>query len=242
MGTTVVGFRLGCDERGRQATVVLTEAGVLHRCNGPMGLAPKPTRPDVPPYVDPHPVPSQAKKLRKIHRTLVGQGYSRVLVPPVCVQLETNEYPLHSYPYGPNAPAAHPELLQEFVGLAPSAPNSLDDALRAFYAAIGIPSRPLHPVPGRQALPPLPARASEALRVLARGSAISSPARRTVGWRITAQDVRLHVGPSGEALTHREVADLQAALAAWLRLNPTPDGPGAAPPPEESRKGTASRS
>ncbi|MCY0929442.1 hypothetical protein OTB20_25230 [Streptomyces sp. H27-H1] len=221
MPTTVMGFRLGCDERGRQVTVVLTEAGVLHRCNGPMGLAAKPAKPGVPPSVDPHPVPRQAAKLRKIHADLTSKGYTRALIPPACVRLEISEHPLHEHPYGPDAPPPHPELVEEFVGLAPSGPRSLDEAVRAFYTAIGISSRPKHPIPPRQVPTPLPPRASSALRVLTSGSAITSPARRTVGWRITADGVRLHVGPSGEDLTPREIADLQAALAAWLRLNPT---------------------
>ncbi|MFK0257084.1 hypothetical protein [Streptomyces sp. NPDC090445] len=220
MPTTVVGFRLGCDARNRQATIVLTESGVLHRSNGPLGSTPKPGRPDAPASVDPHPVPRQAAKLRKLHAELTGAGFSRVLVPPACVRLDTDEHPLHAKPYGGNAPPPHPELVEEFVGLAPARSMPLDEAIRAFYSAVGIPSKPRNPVPLGGSLRPLPPRVEQALRALARGGAISSPPRRRVGWRITTGGVRLHVGPAGEALTRQEVADLQAALSAWLRLNP----------------------
>ncbi|MFD0268040.1 hypothetical protein ACFVGY_15880 [Streptomyces sp. NPDC127106] len=176
--------------------------------------------------MDPHPVPRQAAKLRKLHAELTGAGFSRVLVPPACVRLETDEHPLHAKPYGGNAPPPHPELVEEFVGLAPAGSMPLDEAIRAFYSAVGIPSKPRNPVPPGRAPWPLPPRVEQALRVLARGGAIASPPRRRVGWRITADGVRLHVGPAGEALTRQEVADLQAALSAWLRLNPqSPQSP-----------------
>lgn len=228
MPTTVVGFRLRSDRQGRQVTVVLTQAGVLHRCNGPMGAAPKPVKPSVPVPGDPYPVPRQATRLREIHAELTKKSYGRVLVAPACVRLEVTEHPLHAHPYGPNAPAAHPELLEDFIGLAPSASRDLDEALRDFYVAIGLPTRPerlIRPGPTPAALSP---RADGALRVLARGSAITSPRRRSIRWRVTADDVRLNVGAGGETLTHGEVAELQAALTAWLRLNPAP-GSAAAP-------------
>ncbi|MFJ9644058.1 hypothetical protein ACWEPM_16935 [Streptomyces sp. NPDC004244] len=234
MPTTVVGFRLGCDARSRQATIVLTESGVLHRSNGPLGSTSKSGRPDAPASVDPHPVPRQAAKLRKLHAELTGAGFSRVLVPPACVRLETDEHPLHAKPYGGNAPPPHPELVEEFVGLAPTSSMPLDEAIRAFYTAVGIPSRPRNAVPvGSAAARPFPPRVERALRALARGNALTSSPRRGVGWRITAGGVRLHVGPSGEALTRQEVADLQAALSAWLRLNP--QGPQTVVPESGSR-------
>lgn len=210
-------------------TVVLTRAGVLHRCSGPMGAALKPTRkPSVPVPGDPHPVPRQAARLREIHAEMTEKGYSRVLVAPACVRLEVTEHPLHAHPYGPNAPAAHPELLEEFIGLAPSASRDLEEALRDFYMAIGLPTRPKRLIrAGRTPTVP-PPRADGVLRALARGSAITSPNRRSIGWRVTADDVRLHVGAGGEALSHGEVVELQAALTAWLRLNPVP-GSAAAP-------------
>ncbi|MFD7628854.1 hypothetical protein ACFV7Q_22945 [Streptomyces sp. NPDC059851] len=233
MPTTVVGFRLGCDARSRQTTIVLTESGVLHRSNGPLGSTPKPGRPDAPASVDPHPVPRQAAKLRKLHAELTGAGFSRVLVPPGCVRLETDEHPLHAKPYGGNAPRPHPEPVEEFVGLASTCSMPLDEALRAFYSAVGVPSEPRHafPVVVAAALrPPLPPRVERALRALARGAALASPSRRGVRWRVTAGGVRLHVGSAGEALTRQEVADLQAALSAWLHLNPRATVPGSASP------------
>ncbi|WP_327258241.1 hypothetical protein [Streptomyces sp. NBC_01244] len=238
MPTTVMGFRLGSDKQGRQVTVVLTQAGVLHRCNGPMGLAPKPTKPAVPCSVDPHPVPRQAARLRQIHAELTGRGYDRVLVAPACVRLGVTEHPLHAHPHGPNAPAVHLELLEEFIGLAPSAPRHLDEAFRDFYTAIGLPARPKHLVRADPTQAPPASRVDGALRVLARGSAITSPARRAIGWRVTADDVRLQVGAGGEALAHREVAELQAALTAWLRLNPAPGTPAVPAPSSGTEPGT----
>ncbi|MFY4722974.1 hypothetical protein [Streptomyces sp. LaBMicrA B280] len=202
---------------------MLTQAGVLHRCNGPMGAALKPTRkPSVPVPGDPHPVPRQAARLREIHAEMTEKGYGRVLVAPACVRLKVTEHPLHPHPYGPNALGTHPELLEEFIGLAPSAPRDLDEALRDFYVAVGLPTRPKHLVRAGHTPTALPSRADGALRVLARGSALTSPKRRSIGWRVTADDVRLHVGAGGEALSHGEVIELQAALTAWLRLNPAP--------------------
>ncbi|MFD3681505.1 hypothetical protein [Streptomyces sp. NPDC058613] len=66
--------------------------------------------------------------------------------------------------------------------------------------------------------------------MLAHGSAITSPTHRAIGWRVTADDVRLQVGAGAEALAHREVAELQAALTAWLRLNPAPGTPAVPAP------------
>ncbi|MEU6060379.1 hypothetical protein [Streptomyces sp. NPDC047097] len=174
-------------------------------------------------------MPRQAANLRRLHAELTGKGYGRVLFAPACVRLETTEHPLHEHPYGPHAPAAHPELVEEFVSLAPSAPRNLDRALRDFYLAIGLPARPERVV--RAGRPPTAStpRVDGALRALARGSAITSPKGRSIGWRVTADGVRLQLGGGGEALSHGEVAELQAALTAWLRLNPSP---GAAADPK----------
>lgn len=169
-----------------------------------MGGALKPTRkPSVPTIGDPHPVPRQAARLREIHAELSEKGYGRVLV----------------------APATHPELLEEFLGLAPSAPRDLDEALRDFYVAIGLPTLPKRLIRAGQTPTTAsrgPSRAEAASRALAHGSAIVSPRRRSIGWRVTADAVRLQVGAGGEALSHGEVVELQAALTAWLRLNPAP--------------------
>ncbi|MFE5767011.1 hypothetical protein ACFQ7O_01390 [Streptomyces sp. NPDC056485] len=215
MGTMVVGFRLGWDAKGRQATLVLTEAGVLHQCTGLLGMAPRPAKPHAPVAPDPHPVPRQAARLRKAYAALTGRGYIRQLIPPACVRLDTDEHLLHSHPYGPHAPRPHPELIEEFTGAAPSRPGSLEDALAAFYTAIGIAPRPRTPFPpGAGAVPQ---RVREALHTLTGGQALTSAPRRGPGWTVTAAEVRLHTDTANTALDPREVAELQAALTAWLR-------------------------
>ncbi|MEU3725341.1 hypothetical protein AB0E73_21825, partial [Streptomyces sp. NPDC031705] len=156
MGTTVVGFRLGSDTKGRQATVVLTQAGVLHQSTGLLGMAPRPTRPHPPVAPDPHPVPRQAAELRKVYAALHHRGFDRELIPPACVRLDTDERPLHAEPFGPRAPRPHPELIEEFTGAAPAGPRTLDDALAAFYTEIGLVPRPRAPFPpGSAGVPPL---------------------------------------------------------------------------------------
>ncbi|WP_327359920.1 hypothetical protein [Streptomyces sp. NBC_01296] len=215
MGTMVVGFRLGSDAKGRQATLVLTEAGVLHQSTGLLGIAPRPAKPHAPIAPDPHPVPRQAAALRKVYRALIGRGYTRELIPPACVRLETDEHPLHAQPYGPHAPHPHPELIAEFTGAAPAGSGSLEDALAAFYTAIGITPRPRTPFPpGTATVPP---HVREALRTLTGGQALTSGPRRGPGWTVTAAGVRLHAGTTSQTLDPREVAELQAALTAWLR-------------------------
>ncbi|MFE9636324.1 hypothetical protein [Streptomyces sp. NPDC006463] len=215
MGTMVVGFRLGSDGKGRQATLVLTQAGVLHQSTGLLGMAPRPAKPHAPIAPDPHPVPRQAAKLRKVYATLLGRGYTRELIPPAFVRLDTDEHALHVKPYGPHAPRPHPELIADFTGAAPAGPGTLDEALAAFYTAIGLMPRPRTPFPpGSAGMPP---RVRQALRALAEGRALASGPRRGAGWTVTPAGVRLHVGTVGEDLTHRQVAELQAALTAWLR-------------------------
>lgn len=221
MATTVVGFRLGSDERGRQVTLLLTAAGVLHRGHGLYGTNPLLSKPEVPvAEVDPHPVPRQAAKLREAHAQLIKDGYTRVLTAPTCIQLEEDEHALHPQPYGENAPPRHPELLGEFVGRAPAASGQLEDAIRTFYTTIGLPVRPTHSIPRTRAVAPLSPRAEAALHTLAHNQTVASPQARAVGWKITPDAVRLHVGPAGENLSHSEVLDLHAALSAWLRLRP----------------------
>lgn len=215
MGTMVVGFRLGSDAKGRQATLVLTEAGVLHQSTGLLGTAPQPGKPHAPMAPDPHPVPRQAAELRKVHAALIDRGYTRELIPPACVRLEIDEHPLHAQPYGPHAPRPHPELIADFTGAAPAGPGTLEEALAAFYTAIGITPRPRAPFPpGTTAVPP---RVREALRTLTNGQALTSRPRRGPGWTVTPAAVRLHAGTTSETLDPREVAELQAALTAWLR-------------------------
>ncbi|WP_051795144.1 hypothetical protein [Streptomyces sp. NRRL S-87] len=215
MGTTVVGFRLGWDAKGRQATVVLTQAGVLHHSTGLLGMAPRPARPHAPTAPDPHPVPRQAATLRKLYVDLVDRGYSRELIPPACVRLDVDEHPLHARPFGDRAPRAHPELIDDFTGVAPAGPGSLEDALAAFYTAIGLTPRRKVPVPPGAGGASPAVRAAQ--RALSEGRTLASRPRRGAGWTVTTGGVRLHAGPVGADLSHREVADLQAALTAWLR-------------------------
>ncbi|MEV6582715.1 hypothetical protein AB0M92_31650 [Streptomyces sp. NPDC051582] len=215
MGTMVVGFRLGSDAKGWQATLVLTEAGVLHQSTGLLGTAPPPGKPRAPIAPDPHPVPRQAAELRKVYAALLDRGYTRELIPPSCVRLDVDEHPLHAHPHGPHAPRPHPELLADFTGAAPAGPGSLEGALAAFYTEIGITPRPRTPFPpGTTAVPP---RVREALSALTEGQALSSRPRRGPGWTVTAAGVRLRAGTTSEDLDPREVAELQAALTAWLR-------------------------
>ncbi|MCF3180535.1 hypothetical protein IPZ70_11400 [Streptomyces polychromogenes] len=243
MGTVVVGFRLGWDTKGRQATVVLTRAGVLHHSMGLLGLAARPARPHAPHGRDPHPVPRQAATLRRLYADLLHQGYTRRLIAPACVRLTTEEHPLHARPWGEHAPRAHPELIADFTGAAPSGPRSLEDALSEFYAAIGltarqppagppVPRRPLPPQPvplPPQPVPPgVPPAVREGLRTLAEGRPLASRPGRAAGWTVTGAGVRLRVGQAGEDLTPREVAELQAALTAWLRHQGRPGAGSAA--------------
>ncbi|MEU3405140.1 hypothetical protein ABZ766_14540 [Streptomyces sp. NPDC006670] len=233
MGTVVVGFRLGWDAKGRQATVVLTRAGVLHHSMGLLGLAVRPARPHAPAGRDPHPVPRQAATLRRLYADLRHQGYTRELIPPACVRLDTDEHPLHPRPWGEHAPPAHPELIAEFTGAAPSGPGSLEDALSAFHAAIGLTPRPATPAPrpesaaaaARSGVPPA---VREGLRTLAAGRPLASRPGRGAGWTVTGTGVRLRVGRTGEDLTPGEVAELQAALTAWLRHQRRPGAGSAA--------------
>ncbi|MET9611052.1 hypothetical protein ABZZ17_39255 [Streptomyces sp. NPDC006512] len=216
MGTMVVGFRLGSDTKGRQATLVLTEAGVLHQSTGLLGMAPRPAKPHPPVTPDPHPVPRQAAELRRVYAALLARGYTRELIAPACVRLETDEYPLHDRPFGPYAPRPHPELIADFTGAAPAGPGSLEDALTAFYTVIGLTARPRTPFPSGTGR--VPARIREALRTLAEGGALTSAPRRGPAWTVTATGVRLHTSTTSQTLNPSEAADLEAALTAWLHL------------------------
>ncbi|GHB31334.1 hypothetical protein [Streptomyces chryseus] len=68
----------------------------------------------------------------------------------------------------------------------------------------------------------VPARVREALRTLAEGAALASGPRRGLGWTITAAGVRLHTDTTSHSFNLREVADLQAALTAWLHTSNAP--------------------
>ncbi|MFF3337837.1 hypothetical protein [Streptomyces flavidovirens] len=202
----------------------MTETGVRHICRGVYGGQGAFSRPE-PPARSENPVHGQILRLRAIHAKYLDQGYTRALIPPACVHLDVTEPPLHSHPYGKDAPRPHPELFAAFVGSAPGSPARLEEAIHDFYTAIGAPARPLHlDRLARSGPPPLPPRAAAMLRTLACGAKVASPDCRAVGYSVTADAVRLRVGRAGEALDRKAVVELQAALTAWLRLNqpPTP--------------------
>ncbi|MDV9186843.1 hypothetical protein R6L23_01100 [Streptomyces sp. SR27] len=117
---------------------------------------------------------------------------------------------------------AHRELFQAFIGAAPSTSQSLEAAITSFRAELGLPSRPEHITwaPREEALPP---RVAARLRTLEDGSALTPVRRRPVGWTVTGQGVRLHVGPAGEVLDRTAVVELQAALSAWLHFTKAPE-------------------
>lgn len=134
----------------------------------------------------------------------------------------------------PLTAVAHRELFQAFIGAAPTTPQSLEAAITAFRAALGLPSRPEHITwaPRERALPP---RVAAMLRTLEDGSALTPACRRPVGWMVTGQGVRLHVGPKGEVLDWAAVVELQAAVSAWLHFtkdtgHPAPQGDGPTSP------------
>ncbi|MET9954399.1 hypothetical protein ABZ135_23035 [Streptomyces sp. NPDC006339] len=73
---------------------------------------------------------------------------------------------------------AHRELFQAFIGAAPITPQSLEAAITAFRAALGLPS-PEHITwaPREKTIPP---RVAVMLRTLGSGSALTSERRRPV--------------------------------------------------------------
>ena len=244
MPVVVVGFRVGSDAISRQVTMLLTGTGVLHVAHGSYGARSRLSRPSAP-VVRESPVPRQVMHLREVHAKYRRKGYTRVLIPPVCLRLNVTEEPLKPQPWGPDAPATHPELMAAFLAAAPQAPvagegsgdaGELDTAVREFYTALDMPflrrrtGRTTRTQPVR-----LPPRTAAALRVLTHGGALASPARRAVGYTVTADTVRLRVGRAGEDLDYRAVRDLQAALAAWLHLNTPQEAPGGrATPPTDA--------
>ncbi|MBZ4319950.1 hypothetical protein [Streptomyces huiliensis] len=103
-------------------------------------------------------------------------------------------------------------------------PKELEQAIFDFYTTVGLPAR-RRTVPRQRAAPAQPRKPPISMgyaRLLAQGETITSSPRRPVGYRITAETVRLHVGAAGDALDHGEVIKLRAALDAWLQLNPNP--------------------
>ncbi|MER6723062.1 hypothetical protein [Streptomyces halstedii] len=228
-----MGFRLGNDSTTRQVTVLVTEAGYLHRAQGLYGKLARLSRPERSPAVNnplpsfrgEHPLARPIADLRRHHAAYTRKGYTRILIPPAVVHLDYDEA-------RPLTPVTHRELFQAFTGAAPTTPQSLEAAITAFRAALGLPSRPEHITwaPRDKTLPP---RVAAMLRTLENGSALTPERRRPVGWSVSDQGVRLHVGPTGEVLDRAAVVELQAALSAWLHLTkdkerPAPHGDGPA--------------
>ncbi|WP_409062457.1 hypothetical protein [Streptomyces sp. SYP-A7185] len=222
MTTLVVGFRLGNDTTGRQMTALVTETGVLHRAQGIYGKPSRLSRPEpshalttpIAALRGEHPLARPIASLREHHARYKAKGYARTLVPPSSVSLDIEEHP-------PLPPVPHPELLEAFVGAAPHTSQPLDAAINAFRTTLGLPTRPTNVswAPRQQPLPP---RVDAMLRTLSHGSAINSPQRLPVGWTVTGEGVRLHVGRIGETIDRQAVIELQAALSAWLRFTEKP--------------------
>ncbi|MFD9418453.1 hypothetical protein ACFWC9_27565 [Streptomyces goshikiensis] len=229
MPTIVVGFRLGHAVTSRQVTVLVTETGVLHRAHGVCGQPPKLDPPKLPPrYLHPdlawmkgeHMLTSPISALRDHHTTAMKKGYTEVLIAPACVRLDLEEHPMPPKE-NPHDARPHPELTEAFIGTAPDTAQPLGAAVDEFRAALGLPVRQKNVI-WRARRAPVPPRIEAMLRTLARGSAIESPERLAVGWRVTPQAVTLRTGRTAEPLDRPAVLELQAALTAWLRLTQPP--------------------
>jgi hypothetical protein len=228
MPTTVVGFRLG--NGMYQMTAIVTQTGRLHLASGAYGLPGHTSKPKMP--IGEYPVHVRVGDLRDLWGKYQGRGYEEVIVPPACVCLEVTEAPLVERAGTiPRQEAPFPELVAEFVGAAPARPTSrgdLEDAIYDFYTAIGAPARHRGRVPAAAARnAPAPAwtpRAAELLRLLRRGTHVSGPPRRVIGYSVTPNGVRLRAGQAGVVLERDEVSELHAALTAWLLLNPPANG------------------
>ncbi|MER5780220.1 hypothetical protein ABT104_00615 [Streptomyces mobaraensis] len=219
---TVVGFRLGKDKTGYQLTAIATETGRVHINHGTYGGAGRTERPSMP--IEPNAAHRAIASLRELHAKKIGQGYTRTLIAPSVVRVAVEEH-IPTERFGQEVPA--PGLVEAFLSLAPAKPaeGALEGAIREFYKAIGSPARPQHfERLARAGAPPssLPPRVAGLLRVLAHGDVVASPAQARVGYTVSADAVRLRVGLAGEVLDHAAVVELQAALSAWLRLNPRP--------------------
>ncbi|MER7110492.1 hypothetical protein [Streptomyces sp. NPDC000229] len=216
---TVVGFRLG--NGSRHVTAVVTDSGRLHLAHGAYGAVGRASRPDRP--VRENPVHRQVVHLRGLYSRYLAKGYSDELIPGACVQLDLEEPAPEPVP-GKSYDIEHrwPVLFRAFGEVAPAqSHDSLEEAINGFYTSIGAPFLPrrLNRLVSSQPTTRLPRRVAALRRVLADGSAVSSPPRMAVGYTVTADDVRLHVGRAGESLRHRDVVELHAALSAWLHLN-----------------------
>ncbi|MFD9822894.1 hypothetical protein [Streptomyces violascens] len=211
MAVAVIGFRRANQTTGRQITAVVTQSGFLHKSSGPLGMpgrlhcARDVNR--VPSGPGGHPVQESVMLLRRLHETQ-QHTYTRVLIAPAAVRLADGV-----------DEASTAEVIEAFTGAAPSGPRPLEEAISAFYRAIGQPVRPA-PATARAWQSPIPgtSRSNQYLRVLTQGSPVTARHHGT-GYTITPDAVRLHYREP-TPLDRAQVLDLYAALTAWLRLNP----------------------
>ncbi|MBO8203174.1 hypothetical protein [Streptomyces smyrnaeus] len=215
MPTTVLGFRLGHDETGRQQTLIVTHNGLRHAAHGRYGKPGTVCRPS-PPFGQ-HPVHAQIARLRQVHADLMRRGFTRVLIPPACVRLEVDEPPLADHPYGPGAPGPHRALVEAFVGAAPAGARELEEAITDFYAAIGAPRR--RTTSGYTLAPASTSpHLARPYRQLAAGRLIECGRGAPVGYTVTPEKVRLRVGSAEHRLTQEQIVQLLADLTALLYL------------------------
>ncbi|WP_030800660.1 hypothetical protein [Streptomyces sp. NRRL S-337] len=211
MAMMVVGFRLGNDETGQQLTAVVTQSGYFHKNHGVYGRAGR-YRCHYDPQRLPleHPVQRSVAKLRELHGTQLRKGRSRSLIPPASVRVDVDE-----------PDSTREDVINAFVGAAPNEPKSLEDAVRAFYQAIGAPIPPLRQdrvARAWQVAQSRNSRAAQLLRTLTHGVPVTY-SRGSAGFTVSVDAVRIRVGGAEGDLDRAGVTELHAALNAWLRLN-----------------------
>ncbi|MER6443636.1 hypothetical protein [Streptomyces venezuelae] len=225
MPTMVVGFRLGSDERGRQVTVFVSQAGVLYRSAGPYGRRPVLSRPEVSPVVcfpttkglvGEQPLARPIRSLREQHAECLKHGLTRELIPPAVASLAVEEDLPAVLEGRPRLPQQ--KLTEAFLGAAHRPAGSLEEAIRQFQTVLGLPHRPV-PVKGRLGPgTPLSPRAQAMLRVLAHRQELTPQRAMEVSWTVNGAGVRLHAGRAKQVLDRAAAAELHAALTAWLRF------------------------
>ncbi|MEE1739698.1 hypothetical protein PUR49_24770 [Streptomyces sp. BE147] len=114
----------------------------------------------------------------------------------------------------------HRELTDAFVAAAPPPDgDTLEDAIRAFRASPGLPSRPVpvqgHPTRARA----VPTRAQAVVRLLAHHRTIRPSPEPSTGWSVTGAGVHLHPTPSGRPLSRADAAELRDAPTARLHFS-----------------------
>ncbi|MEV0254049.1 hypothetical protein AB0H82_07205 [Streptomyces sp. NPDC050732] len=108
----------------------------MHRAHGPYGKAPRLSRPEPssalihesPVRSGESPLARPILHLREHHADYTKRGYTRPLIPPGVVRLDTEEHPPHHR-------LPHPELMEAFIGAAPHTPQPLESAITAFRAS-----------------------------------------------------------------------------------------------------------